>query len=88
MPLYDYKCNKCGRTEEFLAPSPEYAVNCPQCLTPMTRQFPVKSRFVPRVFPSDGVVIEHAGPQGVKFNNIKEMRQFERAHKCELGYLL
>lgn len=38
MPLYDYKCDKCGDTVEVLCASDSEAPTC--CGQPMTRQMP------------------------------------------------
>lgn len=38
MPLYDYKCEKCGDTVEVLCSSDAEPVMC--CGQPMTRQMP------------------------------------------------
>jgi putative FmdB family regulatory protein len=41
MPIYEYRCEPCGRTVELLRRSGEAGdpVECPGCGGPMTRQF-------------------------------------------------
>jgi putative FmdB family regulatory protein len=31
MPIYDYRCRKCGKTSEVLLRSPDSYVKCPGC---------------------------------------------------------
>lgn len=38
MPIYDYKCSRCGVTEERVAKVDDHIVVCP-CGSTMTRQF-------------------------------------------------
>jgi putative FmdB family regulatory protein len=48
MPLYDYKCDKCGNEEELFKPIDTPTVlDCPKCGGKMKRQFsrPAPPRF-------------------------------------------
>ncbi len=44
MPIYDYKCNKCGKSKEHITNFNEQPPWC--CYKPMTKQFPTGTRFI------------------------------------------
>ena len=46
MPIYDYKCNKCGRKEEIIADIKHYPPACAKCGWFMTKQVPTGTRFI------------------------------------------
>jgi len=48
----------------------------------------VSKGIVGRVFPADGVYLEHVSPKGKTFYSRKEMKDYEKKHNVELGYLL
>lgn len=90
MPVFDYLCPSCGRrrNDEFVHRY-DVVVKCLQCKSKMSKLVPNSAKFIgARVFPSDGVHLEHVGPKGKTFRSEKEMRKYEREHDVELGYLL
>ena len=38
MPLFDYKCQKCGYTDEFIVKDYLVQIACPKCTTMLKRQ--------------------------------------------------
>ena len=38
MPIYEYKCRKCGAEFEQLLKRADEKVNCPECGSPMSRE--------------------------------------------------
>lgn len=90
MPVYDFKCPSCGRIkkDEFVHKY-DAKVKCVQCGAQMKKLFTSSVKFVgAKVFPSEGVHLEHVSPSGHTFHSEKEMRQWEKEHNQELGYLL
>ena len=46
MPIFDYKCPKCGAIiKDNLVPNSEYVVNCYTCYERMERMFPDHTSF-------------------------------------------
>jgi hypothetical protein len=43
--------------------------------------------FSPSVFPSDGIFLEHVSPEGHRFMNKNEMKEFEKRTGTTIGYL-
>ena len=85
MPIYDFKCLKCGKEKkDVFTRSWEEIVKC-ECGKEMQK---VPSRFMPDVFPAEGLHLEHVSPEGKTFHSKKEMRQYEKDHNVELGALL
>jgi len=39
MPIYEYKCPKCGEKIELIVPFDHKAPQCPKCQEPMQMQF-------------------------------------------------
>jgi len=77
MPIYDYKCPKCGR--ELLnvlvfshsAPNP----NCFDCSVKMEKKVTMS---VPHVFPSDGIHLSNVSCRGKTFYSKNEMIDWEK----------
>lgn len=86
MPVFDYKCNNCNITKrDELVKKAGQHVKCDQCKGKMIRLIP--SNVQGRVFPANGVYLEHVSATGQTFHSRKEMRQFEKKNKMELHYL-
>lgn len=60
-------------------------IKCSECGTVMMKLVP--KLFGADVFPSDGVYLEHVSPEGKTFHSKQEMKDYEKKHKVELGYL-
>jgi putative FmdB family regulatory protein len=86
MPLYDYTCNKCKRTEEIFVHSSEEEVPKCNCGGTLKREFPTSARI--GLFPSGGVFLEHASAKGEHFETKQQMRDFAKKNDMELGALL
>lgn len=87
MPIYDFKCSSCGgRKNDVFVPSYDDIVRCPQCGAPMSKLVP--TGVVGKVFPANGIFLEHVSPKGKRFFSTEEMRRYEREHDVELGALL
>jgi len=87
MPIYDFKCSKCGKVEkdQFFHSWEDSHMTCPDCKIEMDKL--IGAPF-PKCFPAEGVYLEHVSPTGKTFHSTKEMREFERKNDMELGYLL
>ncbi len=89
MPIFDYQCVLCNNIErDIFVHSLNSPVICSKCQGETVRLFPVDSRFVPDVFPTDGIFLEHVSAKGKRFYSKKEMIQYARKHNLELGALL
>ena len=86
MPLYDLKCEKCGkRMDDVLASFEDVKrMVCPDCKSKLIR---VPGRFVPDVFPAEGIFLEHVSAKGKTFYSKKEMKDYAKKHDLELGAL-
>jgi putative FmdB family regulatory protein len=88
MPVYDFRCEKCGekKNDEFVHKR-DAVVTC-ACGAVMTRLFPDSSRYIgAKCFPAEGIYLEHAGPKGTRFYSEKEMRQYEKATGATIARL-
>ena len=80
MPVYDYLCPCCHskREDEFVHNRDE-KVKCPRCGAVMKRLFPGNARCIGiKVFPSEGIFLEHVTGGARRFYSEKEMRQHEK----------
>ena len=85
MPLYDLKCPTCGVVKrDVFVRSPGATVQCEDCCVVMER---ILCRFSISVFPSDGIFLEHVSPEGHRFMNKNEMKEFEKRTGTTIGYL-
>ncbi len=80
MPVFDYLCPCCEQKKvDVFIHSCKKFVKCKQCHIPMKRLFPNSTRFIgAKCFPAEGIFLEHAGPNGIRFYSKKEMQQYER----------
>jgi len=87
MPIYDMKCPHCNHIvrDKFIK-SWDEKVKCLRCGATLKRL--ISTGINAKVFPADGVYLEHVSPKGKTFHSTKEMRDYERKHDVELGYLL
>ena len=87
MPIYDFKCGKCGRVEldQFFHTWKDSHLQCEDCKQEMDK---LVGKPVPKCFPADGVFLEHVSAEGKTFHSTSEMRKFEKDNDMELGYLL
>ena len=89
MPIFDYKCPSCGRKEkDVFVHKFDETVKCKQCHANMSRLFPADSRFKPKVFPKEGIYLEHVSAKGKRFFSEREMKDYAKKHDLELGALL
>ncbi len=85
-PIFDYKCPNCGRKiiDVFVHKYNE-RVFCKQCKAIMSKLVP--TTIGAKVFPADGIHLEHVGPTGKTFHSEKEMRQYEKETGTTIGML-
>lgn len=90
MPVYDYKCPCCERKDcDVFVHRHDVVHKCIQCGAKMARLFTDTVRFLAaKIFPSEGIYLEHVSPTGKTFHSEKEMRQWEKDTGQELGALL
>jgi len=86
MPIFRYKCDRCGVVEERFVHSYETPVVHEQCNFGMRRLFSWGGRI--DVFPAEGIFLKHVSPTGERFYSKSQMRAYARAHDLELGALL
>lgn len=87
MPRYDYLCPKCKQKDEDVIVRWEESDNrvCSECGEVMTRLMSVG--VAAKVFPSEGIFLEHVSAQGKRFYSEQEMRSYEKTHGVEIGML-
>jgi putative FmdB family regulatory protein len=87
LPIFDYHCDACGKDviDEFVHHW-DSVVKCPKCGTVMTKL--VVTRIVADTFPTDGVFLENVSAEGKRFYSKREMKNYARDNKLQLGYLL
>lgn len=80
MPVYDYKCPSCAKMlEDVFVHKYDEKVKCSRCGAFVKRLFPNSAKFIgAKVFPSEGIYLEHVTGGGKRFYSEKEMRQHER----------
>lgn len=87
MPLYDYKCKNCDKTEkDRYVSNRNSVVKCDNCGEKMSRLFPTTVN--PLLFPNGGIHLENVSPEGKTFHSYREMRRYAKKHNLELGALL
>ena len=85
MPIFDFKCLACDRTEkDMFVKSWDTPVFCDECEEPMEK---IPSRFLADVFPNGGIHLEHVSSNGKTFYSKGEMREYAKANDLELGAL-
>ncbi len=86
MILFDYKCPSCNaeKMNEWVKKYDDDVI-CNQCHSKMSKMVP--TNIAVRVFPSDGVFLEHVSPQGKLFHSKSEMKKYAKDNDLELGYL-
>lgn len=84
MPIFDYRCSACGavRRDVFVRHWDDRIV-C-ECKMAMDK---IPSITVPRVFPAEGIFLEHVSAEGKRFFSKKEMQDYAKEHDLEIGYL-
>jgi putative FmdB family regulatory protein len=85
MPIYDLKCPSCNHIlrNEYRR-SPDEKIKCPRCRA-LTKR--LVCSFSPHVFPSEGIFLEHASPEGKRFFSKREMREYEKKTGSMIGML-
>jgi len=87
MPTFDFECPKCKKLlEDEFVKHWNVRVKCPDCDSIMNKLPP--TGVGAKVFPIEGVYLEHVSPEGKTFHSTGEMRKYERDNDVELGYLL
>lgn len=83
MPVFDYKCNKCGRVEPdaFIRDNDDIPACCGTLMD--------KQAGFPRiyVFPTDGIHLKHVSKEGKTFYSKKEMKEYAKVNNLILGAL-
>jgi len=87
MPLYDYLCPRCKQKDSDIVVSFEKSDGriCSSCGSTMDRliSFGVSAR----VFPSEGIFLEHVSAHGKRFYSKQEMIAYEKKHDITIGML-
>ncbi len=84
MPIYDFKCQKCGSVKkDVFTRSWEEIILC-ECESVMEK---IPSLAAPHIFPPEGIFLEHVSPEGKLFHSKQEMRDYAKKHDIEIGYL-
>lgn len=87
MPIYDFRCPNCSYLlKDRFTKSWDEEVKCSRCRAIMKKL--ISEGVVGKVFPAEGVYLEHVSPKGKTFHSTKEMRDYEKKHNVDLGYLL
>lgn len=85
MPIYDYKCPSCDETQkDVFVHNWDTKITC-KC--GKTMQKLISTGIAAKVFPSDGIFLEHVSPEGKRFYSKKEMQDYAKKHDLELGAL-
>lgn len=88
MPIYDFKCKKCNIIyKDIFTKSWKENFKCSNC-GKNTEKMIAGKMVSAKVFPVEGVFLEHVSAEGKLFKSTKEMRKYERDNDVELGYLL
>ena len=84
MPIYDFRCEECKREllDEFKG---MHEANPECCGKAMTNVPGLKSVFS---FPSEGITLTNVENKPKTFHSTKEMQNYARDNKLELGALL
>lgn len=84
MPIYDFRCDECKNEEKdvFLKISDPKLKCCGKDMDI------VPSLCSAHIFPAEGIYLEHVSPTGKTFHSTKEMQNYARDNKLELGALL
>ena len=88
MPIFDYKCSKCGNVvRDVYVVRHDAAIACQLCDVHVVMD---KLPAVPNMhlFPIDGIHLKHVCPGGKIFRSKNEMKQYARDNNVELGALL
>lgn len=86
MPVYDFECIVCGtRVNDQFVHLRNKVYLCPKCNAKMQKLFSTGVQL--DIFPAEGVHLEHVSAEGHTFHSKKEMRQYEKDHGVQLGYL-
>jgi len=88
MPVFDFKCPSCHHklVDEFVHYYDD-EIKCKRCGAVM-KKLVSKGKFIgAKVFPADGIFLEHAGPDGKLFRSEKEMRDFEKTTGATIARL-
>lgn len=87
MPIFDYKCPSCNAVKkDIFVNNWKEVINCPQCHETMKRLFPTGVNA--KVFPQEGIFLEHVCPEGKRFHSTQEMKDYAKKNDLELGALL
>ncbi len=80
MPVYDYLCPACHhKVIDVFVHKWDIEIKCKRCGAFLKRLVPSSSKFIgAKVFPSEGIFLEHVGPVGKLFHSEAEMRQHEK----------
>lgn len=85
MPLYEFKCPKCGIIFDNIVKAGITTTIC-KCGNIADKHFTTNVKI--QTFPKQGIHLEHVGPQGKTFHSKQEMITYARENKLELGALL
>ena len=85
MPIFDYQCPRCNKTEEHFVRKHDDLVQCPDCLVSMNRLPAVPNM---HLFPEEGIHLKHVCPGGKTFHSKNEMKKYAKENNLELGALL
>ncbi len=85
MPIFDYQCPRCNKTEERFVHKYTDLVQCSTCLISMNKMPSVPNM---HLLPIDGIHLKHVCPGGKTFHSKVEMKKYAKKHDLELGALL
>lgn len=86
MPIFRYRCDRCGAVKEQFVHSYQTPVVCEPCNFGMRRLFSWGGRL--DIFPTEGIFLKNVSPKGERFYSKSQMRAYAREHDLELGALL
>jgi putative FmdB family regulatory protein len=86
MPIFDFRCDTCAKTEEHFVHHHEAIIVCKTCGATKTKLF--TSTPAVHVFPNGGIHLKNVCAGGKTFYSQGEMKRYAREHNMELGALL
>jgi len=88
MPIYDYLCPNCElKHSDIFVHKFDEKVKCTRCRAILTKLFTPSTNVSTKVFPAEGIFLEHVSPTGQLFRSKNEMKEFEKKTRTTIGML-